>query len=257
MTAIGPVRRVRVVPVMGTVFSLDLRPPFPSDAAVRQVIRWWHRVDRVFSPFRPGSLVSRLNHGSIQPAQCGADVIEVLGLCDQARAATGGYFDAWATGQFDPCGLVKGWSVEAASAMLTAAGSLSHCINGGGDTRCRGQAEPGRDWHVGIADPLRPGAIAAAVAVADGAVATSGTAERGQHILNPRTGKPATELASVTVIGADLTWADAYATAAFAMGGDALDWLCRLDGHEGLVIGAEGTTRQTPGLAALLGGLAR
>lgn len=58
----------------------------------------------------------------------------------------------------------------------------------------------------------------------DLAVATSGTAERGAHILHPRTGRPAASgLLSITLVGRHLTDTDAYATAAFAMGPDALD----------------------------------
>jgi thiamine biosynthesis lipoprotein len=174
----------------------------------------------------------------------------VLSLGQQAAARTGGYFDAYASGPLDPCGLVKGWSIEAASSMLAAAGSPNHCINGGGDIRCAGQPAPGREWRVGIAHPLRPGTLATAVGLAGGAVATSGSAERGHHVLDPRTGRPATTLASVTVVGADLTWADAYATAAFAMGDRARAWLGRLRGHEGLVIYADGSRFQTPGFPA-------
>ena len=103
--------------------------------------------------------------------------------------------------------------------MLSAAGSRNHCVNGGGDVQCVGEAAPDRPWRVGIADPLRSGALCDTVAGSGRfAVATSGTSERGEHVIDPHTGRSPHGLASVTVVGTDLAVADAYATAAFAMG---------------------------------------
>jgi thiamine biosynthesis lipoprotein len=116
--------------------------------------------------------------------------------------------------------------------------------------QCAGEPEPGQPWRIGIADPLRPGTLAAVVAGRDFAVATSGTAERGAHIINPHTGRPAAELASVTVAGPRVTSADAYATAAFAMGPAAREWVETLDGYEALAIAPDGARWQTSGFAA-------
>jgi hypothetical protein len=120
----------------------------------------------------------------------------------------GGYFDARAApgGALDPSGLVKGWSVEAASALLAGSGTPNHCINAGGDVRIRGRPGPGRLWHVGLSHPFHPGAFTAVVGLTGGAVATSGTAERGLHVFNPHTGRPAAELASVTISGPASPW---------------------------------------------------
>jgi thiamine biosynthesis lipoprotein len=74
----------------------------------------------------------------------------------------------------------------------------------------------------------------------DLAVATTGTYERGWHVLDPRTGQPARALRSVTVVGPDLGIADAYATAALAMGLPGLEWLARLPGHEAGVVTEDG-----------------
>jgi thiamine biosynthesis lipoprotein len=237
----------RLVGVMGTVFSVDVRDPAPGGSVIDEVSRWWHWVDHTFSPFRADSEISRLNRAELTPGDCTAHVAAVLSLCREAERVTDGYFHAYTTGRLDPCGLVKGWSIEIASTMLTEAGSANHCINGGGDVRCAGKPEPGRRWRVGITDPLRPNHLVATAVVGDGAVATSGSTERGHHIVNPRTGRPATALSSVTVAGPNLTWADAYATAAFAMGEQAFGWLCSLDQYESLIIAADGTRRHTPG----------
>ena len=132
--------------------------------------------------------------------------------------------------------------------MLRRAGSRNHSVNGGGDLRLHGGPAPGRPWRIGIADPLRPGSVGAVVAGRDLAVATSGTAERGAHVIDPRTGRPAAALASVTVVGPDLTTADAYATAAFVMGDAARDWIEELPGHEAYAVTADGRTWTTSGL---------
>jgi FAD:protein FMN transferase len=225
MTATRPGVR-HVEPVMGTVVSIDIRTPLPARrlaAAVADVVALLHRVDRAFSTYRVDSWVSRLARSEIRLGDCPADVTEVYALAEACRVATGGAFDPGyrGDGTLDPTGLVKGWAAERASALLVAAGAVDHCLNAAGDVRLRGQREPGQPWRVGIADPHRPGRLVATVTGTDLAVATSGTAERGAHIVDPRSGGAASGLAAVTVAGPDLARADAYATAGLAAGPDA------------------------------------
>ena len=78
--------------------------------------------------------------------------------------------------------------------------------------------------------------------VRNGAVATSGPAHRGAHVVDARTGLPPTGLASVTVIGPDLVRTDVDATSAFAMGDQALAWLGTRTGQRGLVVRSDGTS---------------
>ena len=245
---------------MGTVVSFDVAAPFAGDA-LAAAVRWLHWVDSVFSTYRADSCVSRLGRGEIAVGDCPPEVAEVLAACETLRVASGGYFSAWYAGALDPSGYVKGWAIERAAAMLTAAGSASHCVNGGGDVRCAGArravpdgADPPPEaaalapWRVGIADPLRRGVLCAVVTGQDIAVATSGVAERGAHIIDPVRGEPATGLLSVTVVGPDLALADAYATACVAMGWPpAVDWLAGLSGYEGFGIRADGSTWETAG----------
>jgi FAD:protein FMN transferase len=120
---------------------------------------------------------------------------------------------------------VKGWAVERASDLLAAAGGHNHCVNGGGDVQCRGAAAPDRPWGVGITDPRNPGRTLATVRGNELAVATSGSAERGLHVIDPHTGERPDALVSVTVVGRRIADVDAYATAAMAMGERAAGWL--------------------------------
>jgi thiamine biosynthesis lipoprotein len=84
----------------------------------------------------------------------------------------------------------------------------------------------------------------------DFAVATSGTSERGAHIVDALTGRAATGYASATVTGPSLTYADAYATAAFVMGLDALAWIEAIDGYSALLVTADGSVHKSSGLPA-------
>src|SRR5260370_42593535 len=105
--------------------------------------------------------------------------------------------------------------------------------------RWRGRAVPEPCWSVGIRHPLEPNAIAAVVEANDLAVATSGAYARGDHVLDPHTRRPPVGVLSVTIVGHELATADAYATAAFAMGEAGVHWTARPRGHEALAIPAD------------------
>ena len=242
--------------VMGTVVSFDV-PAWAGDpagsGALGAAIRWLHWVDATFSPYRDDSDVSRFGRGELPLAACAPELAEVLEACAVISARSGGYFSTAPGGRFDPSGYVKGWAVERAAAMLTDAGSGAHSVNGGGDVQCVGERADGQPWRIGIADPHRAGALALIVTGRDFAVATSGVAERGPHIIDPHTAQPATGLASVTVAGPGLAVADAYATAAFAMGDAARDWVEDLDGYQAFGITETGAAWLTSGFGAYLG----
>lgn len=227
--------------VMGTVVSIELaddQPEHELRALLDDVCAWLHEVDARFSTYKPDSEVNRLQRGEITIAECSADLRHVLDVCADLWRDTDGYFDAYAAGPLDPSGYVKGWSVEVASARLAAAGCRRHFINAGGDIRMRGGNPDGEPWRVGIRHPWEADKLSWVLAVTEGAVATSGTYERGEHVINPRTGKAARGLRSVTVVGPDLALADAYATAALAMGEGGISWLAKraADGYESAIV---------------------
>jgi thiamine biosynthesis lipoprotein len=232
---------------MGTVFSVDVRDPGDWSAAIDDVVAWLHRVDVVFSPFKPTSDVSRLSRGELRLADADPEVRTVLELCADVTAASAGHFTALVDGRIDPTGLVKGWAVERASRLLRRHGSVNHAVNGGGDVQLAGEAAPGRPWTVGIVDPHDRTRVLTTVEGRDFAVATSGVAERGPHIRNPFSGAPATALAAATVVGPSLTYADAYATAAFVMGSDALRWIAGVPGYAVLLVDPDGRASTSAG----------
>ena len=243
----APARLRRVVECMGTVFSFDVRQPLVDEAVLDEAEALLRRIDATYSTYRADSEISELARGARSRAGCSPEVREVLARCEQLSRDTDGYFSMWAGGALDPSGLVKGWAIERASDLLAAAGSTNHCVNGGGDVQCRGDAAPGQPWRIGIAHPLRRGELAAVVLSSGLAVATSGTAERGAHVLDPHTGTPPGGLASVTVVGSRLSDVDAYATAAFARGRGARAWLESRDGYHGFGVDEDGTSWHTSG----------
>ena len=239
--------------VMGTVVSFAVAGGGRSGQAAARAIdaacAALHRADMTFSTWDPQSPVSRLRRGAAALGELPAEVAEVLDLCEEARKASGGWFDPWAiTGGVDPTGLVKGWAVERALAVLRDAGMQAAMVNGGGDIAVFGAPAPGQRWRVGIRHPWRAGALAGILEAA-AAVATSGSYERGPHLLNPFTGRPASRAASATITGPSLALADALATALAVGGDEVLSIVGGLDGYAGYLIGPDGSEAETGGFS--------
>jgi thiamine biosynthesis lipoprotein len=171
----------------------------------------------------------------------------VLTRCVALERATGGFFSVRPAGRLDPSGLVKGWAVAGAAERLAAAGAERFCIDAGGDVIARGRPAPDRRWRVGIRHPVEHDRLATVLEVEDLAVATSGEYERGAHIVDPHTGGRPSGLVSVTVVGPDLGTADAYATAAFAMGADGPAWTTTLTRYDAMCITSDHRVLSTPG----------
>jgi thiamine biosynthesis lipoprotein len=251
-TALAKPGVCRVEQIMGMPILVDVRDDGADDEALDAVFDWFRTVDATFSTYRPESEVSRLSRGELDVGDASPEVQEVLGRCEELRDETDGYFDAYAGGSLDPSGLVKGWSVDHAAAMLGLSGFADFAVNAGGDIRLVGRARPESTWRVGIQHPLVRDRIAAVVEGDYLAIATSGAYARGDHVLDPHTGRPPSGMLSVTITGPDLATADAYATAAFAMGPDrAPAWTATLpDGYEAMTILAPGRVLTTPGFPA-------
>jgi len=242
----------RVEAVMGIPVGIDVRDDGVDPAALDRAFAHLHAVDAAFSPYRSGSDVARIAAGTLAPADASPQVRAVLRRCTRLRRATGGWFDVRATGRLDPSGFVKGWAVDGAVAILAAAGARNLCVHAGGDVRVAGSRAPGLPWRIGVQHPLERDRVAAVLAAGDGlAVATSGAYERGEHIVDPHTRRPPRGVLSVTVAGPDLATADAYATAAFAMGADGPAWTATLRGYEALTILEGGRVLSTRGMDVL------
>jgi thiamine biosynthesis lipoprotein len=243
-------RHVHVEQVMGTAVSLDVRgaDPVVARRATAELVAWLHDADARFSPFREDSEVCRIDRGALDVADASQDVRDVLARCERLREETGGAFDARVRGVLDPSALVKGWAAQRGADLLRAAGLTDFCLNAGGDCVVRGGALPHDRWRIGIRHPRDPDAVARTLALTDAAVATSGLYERGAHLFDPRTGGAPEGILSVTVVGPDLGLADAYSTAAFALGTSGPTWTLTLPthGYEALTIRTDDRILSTP-----------
>ncbi|MEA2497082.1 MAG: FAD:protein transferase [Thermoleophilaceae bacterium] len=233
---------------MGMPIEIDVRDPDLDPIAVDAAFAWLRYVDVTFSTYKPDSQISRLGRGELTIGECDPEVDEVLVRCAELHGQTGGFFSVRAGGALDPSGFVKGWAVGKAADILEGAGAEAFSINAGGDIVLRGRPEANELWRIGIRHPLETDKLAAVLAGEDIAIATSGEYERGAHVINPRTGQPPSGLLSATIVGPDLATADAYATAAFAMGGDGPEWAAALTGYETLCITTDHAVLTSPGL---------
>jgi thiamine biosynthesis lipoprotein len=237
----------RVEQIMGMPILVDVRDDV-DEGVLDQAFDWFRLVDETFSTYKHDSEIRRIARCELPVAEASADVQWVLERCEELREETNGYFDAYASPSLDPSGLVKGWSVDHAALLLARAGTENYAVNAGGDIRLRGGALPDPVWRVGIQHPRLRDQVAAVVEGSDLAVATSGTYARGEHVLDPHTRQAPTGALSATITGPDLARADAYATAAFAMGERAAEWTGTLtNGYEAMTILADDRVLLTRG----------
>jgi thiamine biosynthesis lipoprotein len=240
---------IAVEHIMGMPVTVDVRDEDLDESVLEQMFDSLRFADATFSTYKEDSEISRMNRHELAVAAAHPDVREVLDRCEALRIETDGYFDmrAATAEAIDPSGLVKGWAVDRAASILDEAGIQNYAVNVAGDMRLRGRAVPDPCWSVGIQHPLESDSIAAVVEANDLAVATSGTYARGDHVIDPHTRRPPVGVLSVTITGPELATADAYATAAFAMGEAGIHWTARLHGYEAMTILADERVLSTPG----------
>jgi thiamine biosynthesis lipoprotein len=251
--ALGTTERAWVMhreDVMGTVVTLDVLlvdQSFRGSLAPRleEAVAELNHIDEVLSTWKPDSAISRLRFGEITLTEAPEEVLEVLNACLLVREATWGWFDPWAMpGGVDPTGFVKGWVAQRALRHLVGDGVIGAIVNAAGDIATAGANADGTAFRVGITNPFNRSSIAFVIDVT-GAVATSGTYERGEHIVQPSTGEAMAAAASATVVGPDLGWADALATALCAGGVDVLPAIDDIDSYEALVVTHDGSIFKT------------
>lgn len=249
---------------MGTTFRFAGRSDFnefETNDLVQQACEILHEADRTFSLYKPESPLSQLSRGETRVADCPPVVGEIWDACDEWEKRTDGWFSAMTPqNTFDPSGIVKTWAAKRAAEYIYSAGIKDFTMNAGGDVWLSDDLTSDQDWRIGISKPISIASPEAGIlSVIDlkntdfRAMATSGSAERGEHIWNPKaTGKEAsTELVQVSVVADDLVTADVWATAAFAAGTRGIPLLEAVDGIEALFILANGDLAATDNFQSL------
>jgi thiamine biosynthesis lipoprotein len=245
-------RVVHVEHIWGTVVSIDVRlfraKRSQAQTAIEEVVQWLKDVDTVFSTYKSDSVISQLRDGRMLTSDVDAGVADVIARCERVRDMTDGLFDPWSVdGGFDPSGLVKGWAADRAAEILSGHGLHDFMINAGGDVTVRGKAGKDEKWVIGIQHPYLVGQICESVSIANGAIATSGLYERGEHITAPDHSE--LKASSATVIGPDCATADALATALLIAGRAGLEWFKKLPNWSAFIVDGESTVSWGPAFA--------
>lgn len=231
-----PELRARTFRCMGTVVSLTV--PVGSedgtsaaDAALADassvVEQRFVELDARFSLYRPESEASRLASGELSLRQASLEFRNCYADAAEWRLKTEGAFTPERPdGVPDLSGLVKGFAIKEAGALLHSRGLSDWCLNAGGDVLVAGSPITGSRvaWQAGIVDPQDRTTLIAAYPLGGStggsagarALATSGSAERGDHIWTQGAG--GSEFRQVSVAAADIVTADVLATAIVAGG---------------------------------------
>ena len=234
---------------MGMPITVEIADPHANDTIFDEVFGYFMHVDEKFSTYKPTSEITAINDGTLALTSASEEMQIVFAMCEETKKETGGYFDIKTPrGTYDPSGLVKGWAIWNAAKLLEKNGFENFYIDAGGDIQPHGHNAEGKPWAVGIKNPFNQDENIKVVYVSTEGVATSGTYIRGKHIYNPRNGnQPADEIVSLTIIGPNIHDADRFATAAFAMGAQGLNFTEQLPGYEGYMIDKNKIATMTSG----------
>jgi thiamine biosynthesis lipoprotein len=232
-------------PVMGTFASISIAVSVDRQRARVAIQRCRDSLEadeRRFSHFDSGSEISRSLRREVIAAEAQQEIDEVMRACRSLEEESGGVFRATdpRTGRIDTAGYVKGYAIRKAAEAIRNEGVHDFLLSVGGDTTCSGAPNQRRPWRVAVADPLRPRAIAALLEVHDGAVATAGVTQRGEHIWRSGDHGSSDQL-SWTVTGPDIALADAFSTIGFAMGPKGISWVNGHQGYASLVVMRDGS----------------
>jgi thiamine biosynthesis lipoprotein len=159
--------------------------------------------------------------------------------------------------RIDLGGIGKGYAVDRGIAILQARGFTHALVTAGGDSRIIGD-RMGRPWIVGIRNPDDKNKVVTRLPLINSAMSTSGDYERYfdeggvryHHIIDPRTGHPASKVRSATILGPTATETDGMSKTAFVLGPEkALEIINRMPQYDAIFVTPEGKILYSNGLA--------
>ncbi len=232
--------------LMGMPLTIEIIDSNAHPDLIDDVFSYLEYIDKHFSPYKPESEVSKINNGLLKEHQYSKHMREILALSELTKKETNGFFNIQFGNKIDPSGLVKGWAVYEASKILTVSGIKNCYIEAGGDVQVYGKNYQNKPWTIGIRNPFDIEKIVKVIQLENQGVATSGIYYRGSHIYNPKNnGELTGNIVSLTVVGPNIYEADRFATAAFAMGFDGINFIEKLNGFEAYMIDHQGIATYT------------
>lgn len=240
---------------MGMPVTVEIADAATTQIEIDKIFDYFEYIDEKFSTYKSTSEITAINRRGKGQGAWSKDMKTIFALAEETKQETNGFFDIQKpNGSFDPSGIVKGWAIWRAAKILEHDGFKNFCVDAGGDVQVQGASDKeqgaGGKWSIGIKNPFKQDEIVKVLRVTNAGVATSGTYIRGEHIYNPKSGLPANEVVSLTVIGPNIYEADRFATAAFAMGANGIRFIENLDGFEGYMIDHSGIATMTSGFEA-------
>lgn len=219
---------------------------------LEKIFDFFHHVDAIFSTYKLDSEITQINKKKLKLDNASEEVRMVLARAEQTKKDTNGFFNVERNGKIDPSGIVKGWAIHEASNLLRGMGFHDYYVEAGGDIEVSGLNPDGQPWRVGIRNPFNRYQNVAVLKLSNKGIATSGTAIRGNHIYNPHTKRQSFSIVSMTVIGPNIYEADRFATAAFAMDTEGIQFIDRQQDLEGYMIDIKGIATWTRGFESYL-----
>lgn len=210
---------------------------------IDEVLNYFYSIDRLFSPYRKDSEISKINRGAISVGEATHEVRMLLKLCEEIKLQTKGYFDVYIEKHYNLNGVVKGYAISKVCQLLLKKGYSNFYIEIGGDLQING-TKNGNKFRVGIENPIKK--TVHVVRVSNRGLATTGLSTHGLPIYNPLKKKISAPFKSITVIAQDALNADWLSTSLMAMGEKGLEFLDQKDA-EALFVRHDGSEIMTSG----------
>lgn len=238
-------RQIKII--MGMPILVEILDSSADISVFNKVFEYFKYIDNKFSTYKKNSEITKINKGIIDKSNISPEMKLIFSLSEKTKKETNGYFDIYRDGICDPAGIVKGWAIFNASKIIKNLGYNNFYIDCGGDIQVGGKNKE-KKWKVGIKNPFNQNQIIKVISIYNKGVATSGTYIRGNHIYNPKIeNKLESNIISITVVGPDVYQADRFATAAFAMGRNGINFIEKLKNFEGYSIDKKGIATMTSG----------
>jgi thiamine biosynthesis lipoprotein len=247
---------IATLQTMGTVASIDIQGASVHTADLDAVRAVFEGVEARFSLYRENSELSRIARGDLLLTRASDEVRSVYEEALLWRSATSGAFTPHRPdGVLDLDGIVKAIAIRDAGATLLERKFTRWCLNVGGDVLTSGSPIGAPAWTIGIVDPADRAALLCSIDLVNGmaAIATSGTAERGEHVWRTEV-ESDLDYVQVSVLSEDIVTSDVLATAILAGGPPMLDTATERWDVDVFTVARSGALSMTPRMRSWLSG---